>query len=71
MEIVLNSFDENVGMFGFEGCEEVSGVSICEFSELDASEKVFELMKDSELNLSNVDLEESLAKVFYLSELTW
>ena len=48
MEIVLDSFDENVGMFGFEWCKEVSGVSVCEFSELDASKKMFKFIKDSE-----------------------
>jgi hypothetical protein len=64
MEVVLDAFDENLRVFGFQLPKKISGIGIRKFSELHASEEVFELLEDSELRKMDLDLEGSLANIF-------
>ena len=47
MEVVLDAFDENLRVFGFQLPKEIGGIGIRKFSELYAPKKVLKLLEDS------------------------
>lgn len=49
MEIILDSLNEDVGMFEFEWSKKIGGIGVGKFSELHAAEEEFELFEYSEL----------------------